>query len=66
MEVPGLIRSVALAAGATQDSIELFATPVDAASLALERAQPGDLLVFLALTQRGEVLDLVHAFLAGN
>ena len=54
---------IALGAGVPEGCVALFRTPVEAAALALEQAEQGDLLVFLALTQRGEVLELVHEFL---
>ena len=63
MVVPGLIRNAALASSVDLNRIELFAQPLDAVASALEEATPGDLLVFLTLVQRDEVLSLVHEFL---
>jgi UDP-N-acetylmuramyl tripeptide synthase len=63
METPRLIRSIALEAGVPDTAMALYGTPVEAAAEALDQARPGDLLVFLALTQRREVLDLVHGYL---
>ena len=45
------------------EAVELHETPIDAARQALALARPGDLLVFLALSQRTEVLELVHEFI---
>ncbi len=64
-EVPGLIAASAMAAGVGREAISTFNAPVEAVKEALENAQPGDLLVLLALTQRGEVLELIHRF-TGN
>jgi UDP-N-acetylmuramyl tripeptide synthase len=63
METPKLIRSIALDAGVPDAAMAIHANPVEAAAEALGHARPGDLLVFLALTQRREVLDLVHGYL---
>jgi hypothetical protein len=49
--------------GIPEEHISSYDSPVEAARFALENAREGDLLVFLALTQRQEVLDLVHQFL---
>ena len=43
--------------------MHLFDSPVAAAAEALTEARAGDLLIFLALSQRQEVLDLVHRFI---
>ncbi len=64
--VPGVIRQAALQVGVPAASISLFPSPKDATKQALEQAQPGDLLVLLALTQRQEALALVHEFLQDN
>jgi len=61
--VPALIKSEAIASGINEDRIEIFPSPGEATALALQRAQPGDLLVLLALTQRQEALNLVHEFI---
>jgi UDP-N-acetylmuramyl tripeptide synthase len=62
-EVPALIKSEAIASGINEDHVEIFPSPGEATALALQRAQPGDLLVLLALTQRQEALNLVHEFI---
>jgi UDP-N-acetylmuramyl tripeptide synthase len=64
-EVPELIRDEALARGMLAANIEIFNSPLAAARNALENARTGDVLVLLALTQRREVLDLVHGFIDG-
>ena len=64
MEIPGLIRRFAIEAGLPEAAVKLYSTPLDAAAEALDNSRPGDLLVFLALTQRGEVLQLVHEYVA--
>jgi UDP-N-acetylmuramyl tripeptide synthase len=61
-EVPGIIRQAALDEGIAPESVDLFDTPTLAAEDALNHARPGDLLVFLALTQRADVLERVHRF----
>jgi UDP-N-acetylmuramyl tripeptide synthase len=62
-EAAALIRSAALESGISGDSISYHASPSAAAQYALEKVRPGDLLILLALTQRQEVLDLVHRFI---
>lgn len=62
-EVAALIRASAIDCGVSKDAISHFPTPRDAVAGALEMAQPGDLLVLLVLTQRNEVLELLHGFL---
>lgn len=61
-EVPGVIRSAALETGMDGTAISLYKSPVAAVEAALQEARSGDLLVFLALTQRNEVLELIHRF----
>jgi UDP-N-acetylmuramyl tripeptide synthase len=63
MEVPALIRTTALSSGLGEGQVGLFESPAEAAADALAKAEPGDLLVFLALSQRAEVLDQVHRFI---
>jgi len=65
-EVPSLIRQEAIRLGIPSSAIEIFPSPADATASALNRAVPGDLLVLLALTQRAELLSMVHNFLAGD
>jgi UDP-N-acetylmuramyl tripeptide synthase len=62
-EVPQLIRREAIRSGVPHSAIEIFPGPVEATASALGGAVPGDLLVLLALTQRTELLALVHEFM---
>ena len=62
-EVQDLIRQTAMDCGVADRDITCFDSPVEASRHALAQARPGDLLVFLALTQREEVLELVHEFM---
>ncbi|MDX1554886.1 MAG: Mur ligase family protein, partial [Xanthomonadales bacterium] len=62
-EVPAIIRRVALEAGVTESGIGLYPSPVEAVRQALQAARPGDMLVLLALTQREEVLKMVHEYI---
>ena len=62
-EVPELIRREAIRCGTPEQVIEIFPAPAEATAEALGRAQPGDLLVLLALTQRNQALALVHEYL---
>jgi len=62
-EVSALIRQSALDCGVHNDEISHHPTPRDAVAAALEMAQAGDLLVLLVLTQRQEILALLHDFL---
>ncbi len=61
-EVQDLIRDAAIKAGVAAENIRYFDSPSQAATFALGKARDGDLLVFLALTQREEVLEMVHEF----
>jgi UDP-N-acetylmuramyl tripeptide synthase len=63
-EVPALIRRAAIDCGVPAEKISCFDTPAEAARHALDGARPGDLMVFLALTQREEVLEMVHRFIS--
>ena len=45
-----------------QDAVTMFGTPLEGVKNALYSAQEGDCLVLLALTQRGEVTELVQEF----
>ena len=65
-EVAELIRQEALRAGIAADAIEILPGPQEATALALRLAQPGDLLVLLALTQRAEALSLVHDYIGSG
>jgi len=60
--VPELIRQTALDMGVDEGAIGLYPSPAAGVENALKDARPGDLLIFLALTQREEVLELVHRF----
>ena len=62
--VPALIREVAIAEGTREQDVNLFESPVEGAIAALANARPGDCLVFLALTQRDEVLELIRQYVA--
>jgi len=62
--VPALIRDVAIAEGVPEQAVTLFDSPLEGAKVALANAQRGDCLVFLALTQRDEVLELIRKFVA--
>jgi UDP-N-acetylmuramyl tripeptide synthase len=61
-EVPELIRAEALRNEVPDEDIAVFPSPRDATAEALCCAQPGDLLVLLALTQRTETLELIHHY----
>jgi len=65
-EVQAVIRKAATESGVRPENIVDHDNPVDAAASALAHAQAGHLLVFLALTQREEVLQLVHNFVDGQ
>lgn len=65
-EVPELIRAEALRNGIPGEAIEVFSSPRDATAEALRRAQTGDLLVLLALTQRAETLELIHDYVGSG
>ncbi len=54
-EVFGIIRSELLAAGATPDNIKHFDAETDAFHAALDWAEPGDLIIMLALGEREQV-----------
>ncbi len=62
-EVKAVIHAAALTAGLDESRISEYPDPVTAAAHALGHARDGDLLVFLALTQRDEVLGLIRDFL---
>ena len=64
-EVPELIRKAAVESGMSEVRINTFANPLAAARDALAGARHGDVLVFLALTQRQEILQLVHEYIDG-
>ncbi len=66
METPRIIREAAITAGLEPDTVELFSSPMEAAADALSDSRPGDLLVFLALSQRAQVLEQVHRFVEGT
>jgi len=64
-EAAALIVEEALALGMDPSAILMFESPVAAVRDALARAQSGDVLVFLALIQREEILQLVHEYIDG-
>lgn len=64
MEVPALIRDIAIADGVPKEVISVFASPLDGVQSALAEARQGDCLVLLALTQRDEVLAMIQDFVA--
>ena len=61
-EATGIIRDAALDSGMEPSSISHHDSPPAAAQHALANAQPGDLIILLALTQREKVLEMVHEF----
>ncbi len=64
-EVQTLILDAAIESGVPAQKTALSDSPAEAAATVLAHAQPGDLLVLLTLTQRQEVLRLVHTFVDG-
>jgi cyanophycin synthetase len=62
-DVQDIIRSAALDSGVTSENVIYFDSPLEAAEYALADSRDGDLLVFLALTQREEVIERVHQFM---
>jgi UDP-N-acetylmuramyl tripeptide synthase len=62
-QVQELIRQTAIQSGVSPEQIFDFDSPPEAASSALQNARDGDLLVFLALTQREEVFNLIYEFI---
>lgn len=65
-DVPRLIEQVAVAAGLAPESIHQAASPVDGTRFALDWAQDGDLLLILALTQRGPCTQMIERALSEN
>ena len=63
--VAELIHKLAMDHGLKQDAVAMFDSPLEGVKNALQSAQEGDCLVLLALTQRGEVTELVQEFV-GN
>lgn len=59
-EVPALIENVAVRNGMDPDAIHHADSPVTGTRFALSWARPGDLLLILALTQRGPCLKLLQ------
>ena len=64
MEVPARIRNVAITEGVPEDVIAIYASPLEGVRSALAEARQGDCLVLLALSQRDEVLALIHDFVS--
>jgi len=58
-EVPAVLREEFLLLGAVSESVTIAGTELEGIREALAWAQPGDLLVLLAHTQRNEVLALL-------
>ena len=58
-EVPQIMKSALLAAGAPESAIDYAAYEIEAAKQALAWAKPGDLLLLLTLSHREEVLRLL-------
>jgi UDP-N-acetylmuramyl tripeptide synthase len=65
-EVPRLIRDEALATGMREEQLRMLPNPLAAARVALSEARAGDVLVLLALTQRREILQLVHEYCSSS
>ncbi len=63
--VAGIIAQVALEHGLQPNAVVMCNSPFEGVKKALDSAQEGDCLVLLALTQRGEVTELVQEFV-GN
>jgi len=63
-KVAELIYQLAIDKGLPEETVAMFQTPVEGVKSALASAQKGDCLVLLALTQRGEVTELVQEFVA--
>lgn len=61
-EAAAIIRKAALESGMEAGAITHYDSPSAATEHALKTAQPGDLLILLALTQREKVLEMVHAY----
>jgi cyanophycin synthetase len=59
-EIPGLIEDELLRLGADPGSIQQAPSELEAIHLALQWAEPGDLLVLTVHGQRGEVLELLE------
>jgi len=59
-EVPAVLRDELLRLGAVSESVTIAGTELEGIREALAWAQPGDLLVLLAHTQRDEVLALLE------
>ena len=65
-EVVQVIRSAALSSGVAEDQISEWPNPRAAVAAALDAARSGDLLVLFVLTQRDEVLSMIHDYLDGK
>ena len=65
-EVIQVIRSAALSSGVAENQISEWPNPRAAVAAALDAARPGDLLVLFVLTQRDEVLSMIHHYLDGD
>ncbi len=65
-EIPGIMRAALRAAGFPDERVGMHASELDATRAALAWAQPGDLLLVLALAQRHEVLAYLAAVRAAG
>ncbi|MEM6639930.1 MAG: Mur ligase family protein [Pseudomonadota bacterium] len=62
-EVPKLIEAMATSHGLAPSAIHHAASPVDGTRFALDWASDGDVLLILALTQRGPCTQLIERYL---
>lgn len=53
-------NSAAAGAGVDENAMKLYPSPPTAVRETLKEARPGDLMIFLALTQREEVFGLIY------
>ncbi|MEM1263731.1 MAG: Mur ligase family protein [Pseudomonadota bacterium] len=60
--VPALIERTAIAAGTVPEAIHHATSPIEGTRFALEWAKEGDLLLILALTQRGPCTQMIQRF----
>jgi UDP-N-acetylmuramyl tripeptide synthase len=60
-EVPALLASALVASGVDAGAVEAFADPAAAARAALAWAEPGDVLLLIALSHRDEIAALLRA-----
>ncbi|MFA3916682.1 Mur ligase family protein [Ruegeria hyattellae] len=60
-EIPALIRSAAIDAGLTSDSVLYAGSPTEAARVILDQLKPNDLALLLVLSERDAVFDLLES-----